>query len=180
MKHIQLFESFLNEKMLKKDLKKLADEIAAQIPSLPAFTKFKSGAAKIAMDEDLVLHDMPDAPKLSSIGTFRENFIKLNRNQSSYIALYDNTGNQLFRIVYVINHKSSGLYGDGAVWVDRFQIIIGDTYKSISPEMEMIILNTYLDDAAEDFKNHLNKALNSPGFVQLIKQYAEAIKEFNS
>jgi hypothetical protein len=181
MKHIKLFEQFLGEKMLAKDLKKLAVEISLKIPSLPGFTKFKPTAAKTEINDRLVSFSIPDAPKLSNIGNFKENFMRLNRNQTSFIEFRNDEGVQLFRIVYVINRRGKGLYGNTSVdYTNSFQIIVGDNYKVISPVMSMILPDVIDTDAAEVFKDHLNKALNSPGFVELIKQYAEAVKAVNS
>lgn len=194
MKHIQLFEQFANilteKKMLKKDLKNLADEISAQIPNLPAFKKFKQGSAKSDVNDRLLVDYIPDTPKLSSIGTFKRKYMKLNRNQESFTAFFDDEGNQLFRLVYVISRKSRGMYDSSSQLVDHFQIIIGDNYNSISPAIEMILphagyhkeLGQYKFDevaAVAQFKDEFNKALNSPKFVELIKQYSTALNTFN-
>ena len=198
MKHIQLFEQFLNEKMTKRDLKILADEIALKIPNLPEFKKFKKGKN----DEDAIpysnVYDLPIAPRLSDIGNLEDipaiiSGVKLKNNQVSSTALrtlvnITNKNVEIFRIVYLVSRVAKSLYGNKTKYVSSFQIIIGGS--AITEEMPMILPyfantetrvlkvgETGYEKTAEVFIEQLNKALNSPGFVELIKQYAEAVKD---
>jgi len=182
MKHIQLFESFVNEKILKKDLKKLADEITVQIPDLPAFRKFKKGKN----DEESipwvnVNRPLPEADKLSDIGHFHENFMRLNRNQESNISFVNYQNVELFRIVYVVSRSFNSMDNRSKTsMVSYFQIKIGE--KSITREIPMMLpkVDGGYEGTGKFFVEELNTAFNSPGFVKLIKQYADAVNEFNS
>jgi transcriptional regulator with GAF, ATPase, and Fis domain len=196
MKHIQLFEQFLNEKLTKKDLKNLADEISLKIPNLPEFKKFKKGKN----DEDAIpysnVYDLPIAPRLSDIGNLESipawmNGIKLKKNQESNTTLrtlvnITNKNVEIFRIVYVVSRVAGSLYGDKTKYVSSFQIMIGGS--AITEEMPMILPyfantetrvltrgETGYEKTAKVFIEHLSSALNSPGFVELIKQYADAV-----
>ena len=198
MKHIKLFEQFLNEKMTKKDLKILADEIALKIPNLPEFKKFKKGKN----DEDAIpysnVFDLPIAPRLSDIGNLEDipallSSVKLKNNQVSHVTLrtlVDSTNKnvEIFRIVYVVSRVAGSLYGAKTKYISSFQIMIGES--AITVEMPMILPyfaniearvlkhgETGYEETAKVFIEQLNKALNSPGFVELIKQYAEAVKD---
>jgi hypothetical protein len=196
MKHIQLFEQFLNEKMTKKDLKNLADEIASKIPNLPEFKKFKKGKN----DEDNGIpysnvYQLQVVPKLSNIGNLETipawmNGIKLKKDQVSSTTLrtlVNNKNVEIFRIVYVVSHIAGNVSGEKTKYVSTFQIKIGES--SITEEIPMILPyipqvgtrvlkgeETGYEETAEVFIEHLSRALNSPGFVELVKQYAEAVK----
>lgn len=182
MKHIKLFESFVNEKMLKKDLKKLADEIAAQIPDLPAFRKFKKGKN----DEESipwvnVNRPLPVAIRLSDIGHFYNNYMRLNRNQESSISFVNSQNVELFRIVHIVSRSFNSMDNKSITsMVSSFQLIIGE--KSYTREIPMMLPkseNGY-EGTGLLFVEELNTAFNSPGFAKLIKQYADAVNEFNS
>lgn len=182
MKHIKLFESFVNEKMLKKDLKKLADEIAAQIPDLPAFKKFKKGKN----DEESVPwvnvnRPLPEAARLSGVGHFYNNYMRLNRNQESNICFVNNQNVELFRIVHIVSRSFNSMDNKSITsMVSSFQLIIGE--KSYTREMPMMLpkSDTGYEGTGLLFVEELNNAFNSPGFAKLIKQYADAVNELNS
>jgi len=196
MKHIQLFEQFLNEKLTKKDLKNLADEIASKIPNLPEFKKFKKekdGESAIPYSN---VYQLPIAPRLSEIGNLEEipaiiSGIKLKNNQVSSTVLRTldatNKNVEIFRIIYVVSRIAGGLYGGKTKYVSTFQIKIGES--SITEEIPMILPyipqvgtrvlkgeETGYEDTAKIYMEHLSIALNSSKFVELIKQYADAVK----
>ena len=182
MKHIQLFEQFVGEKMLKKDLKNLADQIASQIPELSAFKKFKKGKN----DEESVPwvnvnRDLPVAIRLSDIGHFYRNYMRLNRNQESDTSFVNNQNVELFRIVYNVSSSFNSMDNKSTTrMVSSFQLIIGE--KSYTREMPMMLPNVGggYEGIGKFFMEELNTAFNSPGFAKLIKQYADAINEFNN
>ncbi len=183
MKHIQLFEQFLNEKMTKKDLKILADEIASKIPNLPEFKKFKKSNNKVEISADFLDQKIPgNKLDASDIGTFSFKYIsKLKKDQQSTNSVHSNTDKtvNLFSLVYTKSQEyRNSMTKQNVVVFSDFQIIIGDDINSISAKMPMILpdgeeLGAY-GYTAPLFIGELNKALNSPEFVKLIKKYEAA------
>ena len=179
MKHIKLYEEFVNEAS-KKDLKKLADDIASKISSLPEFKKFKKSNNKVEINADFLDQNISgNRLDASNIGTFSWKYISnLKKDQQSTNSVYSNANQsvKLFSLVYTKSQEyRNSMTKQLRVVFSHFQIMVGDDVNSISVKMPMILPDGEelgaSGSTAPLFIGELNKALNSPEFVKLIKKY---------